>query len=84
MCSMRTRCVTPASPGGQCPLEAEYVIVYGCINQHVLERPLCAMHSESWLQTFDQRKWACSDCTEKIIEIRICLTSEVTVEWLNI
>jgi hypothetical protein len=83
MCSMRTRCTSTVSPGGQCRLEAHYVILYGCIEGHIKERPLCDLHSEEWLKIFDARKWACT-CHEKIIEIRMCLAEEVTVEWLNI
>ena len=70
---------------GQCPNEALYIVVYGCLDQHVRERPLCPEHAGEWLTKFDLRKWRCQNpCREKIAEMLICDADKLTTEWLNI
>ena len=63
-----------------------YVIIYGCFQQHIRERPMCAEHADQWLKRFGAHKWSCTDCDTKqyIEEIHLVLASEVKVEWLNI
>jgi len=80
------RCYAAVAPGGQCQLDSHYVIIYSCFEEHIRERPMCALHCDEWLSRFAQRKWSCTDCDTKqyIEEIHIVLATEVKVEWLNI
>lgn len=82
---MKFRCTGEITPGGQCQLDSTHVIIYSCFNEHIRERPMCDMHTETWLERFALKKWACNYCHKKLIEeIYLCLTSEVKVECLNI
>jgi hypothetical protein len=46
---------------GGCDSRALEVIVFGCLNQHIKDLPLCHRHAGDWVKTCEQGM-ICSDC----------------------
>lgn len=80
------RCAVPNTPGQTCQEDADYVIIYSCLQEHIREIPMCNTHTQYWVNRFDDKKWSCTYCPgkTKIEEIFLCLAEEVKEEWLNL
>jgi hypothetical protein len=58
-------------------LNANYLILIGCLNQHITEVPLCTHHTDIWLQTRNNNPWVCGTCGNPIAEYRIIPATKI-------
>lgn len=45
-----------------CYQPADEYILYGCLNMHITEIPLCAEHAVKWLTVQQRYKHSCPNC----------------------
>jgi hypothetical protein len=56
--------------GVRCHEAAEYILVYGCLNQHIAERLYCDPHCAEWASLFEAKQIPCFHlgCTLKSVQ----------------
>jgi hypothetical protein len=49
-----------------CSSTATEIIIFGCLNQHINELPVCVHHSRVWIETMQEPGLSCSHCWDNI------------------
>lgn len=82
---MRIRCNSTVSPGGLCQLDAEVIIIYGCLEGHIGERCFCRIHQEQWMEGWESGGYRCWSCNNgnKFIHQMIMSAGEASPNYLN-
>jgi hypothetical protein len=61
----------------QCADDAYYLIVYGCLDQHIRELVLCFQHGEKWAMEQHQKMVACTQCNQSVDSYEFCWTDKL-------
>jgi hypothetical protein len=64
-----------------CPSPSTEIIVYGCLNQHIGEAPLCNFHAGIWIKSQSQQKIRCATCKQPIDYWNACETHRAQVGY---
>jgi hypothetical protein len=62
------KCVYDSS---HCAEEPIYYLIFGCLNQHLMEGAICQTHAERWARHQQDHDLACQDCGMDIEEYLI-------------
>jgi hypothetical protein len=69
-----------------CPNPAEYIMITGCLNQHLEEAPLCQKHLDYWIKCATGKEYSlliCDQCTRSVVDHAYIPISQATKEWLD-